>query len=365
MNFSRGSIAECFNARENNLDLLRLFAAILVIFSHSFPLSLGSNASEPFVLFTKGQETFGGLGVSIFFVISGFLITYSFERSANVYAYMRNRILRIYPALLVVLLISVFVLGPLVTSLSVKEYLMHPATIKYLESFMLINMQYSLPGVFENNPYPNAVNGSLWTLWYEMFFYMVVAILGLTRLLKKHIIIPLFLAVLFIAEMIDPGMAIYHYIELFKYFSAGMVVYLCRDKIKLNHFAAIASLAILCIFAGAGLYRFAFALFGAYLIFHIGFGVPKLFKTFQEKGDFSYGMYIYAFPVQQTVAYLLEGNITPIQNFVFATPIILGLSILSWFLIEKKCLALKNKAVFRFAVVFSCSLGLGGKPCLS
>lgn len=339
------SIAEYFQSRENNFDLIRLLAAILVIFSHSYPLTLGSNATEPFIKLTKGQETFGGLGVSVFFIVSGFLIAFSFERCSNVYEYLRNRFLRIYPALIVLIFLTVFVLGPILTNVDGKTYLGNPSTLRYMESFMLVNMQYSLPGVFEHNPYPNAINGSLWTLWYEFFFYIVVAILGSFKMLKKIVLVPLFLLVLFISLKVSPTAAAFQYFELFKYFSMGMIVYLFRKEIKLNPYLALLSLIFLFIFTWSGYYKEAFIFLGTYVIFYVGLGITKLFKKIQEKGDFSYGMYIYAFPVQQLVSYLLIDQITPFYNFAIATPITLAISILSWYKIEKKCLQLKKVKV--------------------
>ncbi|MFE4712008.1 acyltransferase family protein [Paenibacillus sp. NPDC056722] len=342
---NRKSIDDCFNSRENNFDLLRLIAAILVILSHSYPLTLGSNANEPFIRLTKGQETFGGLGVSIFFIISGFLITYSFERCNNVFEYFRNRILRIYPALIVLICLTVFVLGPILTTIDVKAYFLNTGTLRYLESFMLVNMQYGLPGVFENNPYPNAVNGSLWTLWYEFFFYIIVAVLGSLKLLKKYIMVPLFFMVLFVNLKLDPSVAVFQYVQLFMYFSLGMIVYLFRKDIKLNPYLASLSAILLVLFSWGGHYKLAYILFGTYLIFYLGLGIPKLFKKIQEKGDFSYGLYIYAFPVQQIVSLLLIDQITPFYNFIISTPITLAISIVSWFKIEKKSLQLKKKKI--------------------
>lgn len=342
-NKKRLSIAERFSSRDNNFDILRLVAAVLVIFSHAYPLTLGSNAFEPLFKLTKGQETFGGLGVSVFFIISGFLITFSFERCTNVYEYIRNRILRIYPALIVLIILTVFVLGPILTTIDAKSYFLNPSTLRYLESFMLVNMQYSLPGVFEHNPYPNAVNGSLWTLWYEFFFYIIVAILGSTKLLKKYVIVPAFCLVLFITLKLDPSAAIFQYFQLFTYFSMGIIVYLFRKDIKLNPYLAIVCLFLLVLFASLGYYKLAFIFFGTYLIFYLGFGIPKLFKRFQERGDFSYGVYIYAFPIQQLITYLFIDQITPFYNFVIAAPITIIIAVISWFTIESKSLKHKKK----------------------
>ncbi|MDU0332797.1 acyltransferase [Paenibacillus sp. 3LSP] len=336
------SIADRFNGRENNFDILRLMAATLVIFSHAYPLTLGSNEYEPLIKLTRGQETFGGLGVSIFFILSGFLITYSFERCANIYEYFRNRILRIFPALLILIFFTVFVLGPILTTLDLKTYFSSPATLRYLESFMLVNMQYGLPGVFEHNPYPNAVNGSLWTLWYEFFFYMIVAVLGSLKMLKKIIIIPLFLVVLFFSLYLSPSIAVFQYFELFKYFCMGIIVYLLRYNIKLNKFIAFFCFILLVSLTSFGYYKVAFIFFGTYIIFYVGFGMRKILRKLQETGDFSYGMYIYAFPVQQLVTYFFNGHISPLNNFVVSAVITLIFSILSWFKIERKCLHFKS-----------------------
>lgn len=339
------NIADSLNSRENNFDLIRFIAATLVIFSHSYPLTLGSNLLEPMIKITHGQETFGGLGVSLFFVISGFFITYSYFRANNIYEYLRNRILRIFPALILLLIVTVFIFGPLLSTLSIKDYFSNPLTIRYLESFMLVNMQYSLPGVFEHNPYPNAVNGSLWTIWYEFFFYIVVAGLGTFKLIRRSSIIPLFLIVWVISFRLSETSAAYQYIALFKYFSMGMLVYLFRSKIILNSYLAILSVIVLLIATYVGYYNLVFIFAGSYLIFYLGFGVKKTLPSFQNKGDFSYGMYIYAFPVQQLISFILLSHLTPWLNFLIAAPVTFALSILSWFLVEKKAMKLKKSKI--------------------
>lgn len=330
-----------FNSRENNFDLLRFIAATLVILSHSYPLSLGSNSSEIFIRITRGQETFGGLGVAIFFIISGFLITYSYERCSNLYQYFRNRILRIFPALLFVLFISALIMGPLLTSLDLWSYFKNGNTLGYLESFMLINMHYNLPGVFEHNPYPNAVNGSLWTLWYEFFFYILVAVMGQLKLLKKPVLIVIFLVTLLLSFEVSQLYAGYQYIKLFTYFSAGMLIYGFRNEIRFKPLYLLLSCVALVYLSMKGQYQIAFVFFGTYIIFYLGMGIKKLLRRFQEVGDFSYGMYIYAFPIQQIVTFFFSKHISPLYNFIFSLPLTFGISMLSWFFIEKKCMNLK------------------------
>ena len=152
------------NHRSNNFDLIRLIAAAMVVFAHSFILLEGKHDHEPIFAMTGGVTGAGQVGVDIFFVISGFLITKSFQNSISVSDYALKRLLRIFPALVVLLLITVFVFGPLVTSQSMLEYFSTPSTYSYLTNVRLLRLQYELPGVFTDNPYPRAVNGSLWTL---------------------------------------------------------------------------------------------------------------------------------------------------------------------------------------------------------
>ena len=113
-------IDQCIDSRINNLDIIRFIAATLVVFSHSYPLTLGNNGSEPFAVFSNGQMTFGELAVSIFFVISGFLITQSYDRSKDLIYYMKARTLRIFPGLIFCVILTVFLLGPFFTRLKCK-----------------------------------------------------------------------------------------------------------------------------------------------------------------------------------------------------------------------------------------------------
>ena len=170
------------DSKENNFHFLRFLAAALVIFSHSYPLS--GSKFEPFAWLVQ-YNTFGGLAVNIFFLISGFLITKSWLDNPNIFQFSMKRILRIMPAFIVAIFFSVFVVGPLVTNLSFKEYIVHPFTKLYLMNVFMFPIHYNLPGVFVNNPYPNAVNGSLWSLPVELIMYGLVAVLGLLRVFSK------------------------------------------------------------------------------------------------------------------------------------------------------------------------------------
>jgi peptidoglycan/LPS O-acetylase OafA/YrhL len=339
----KGNNIEHFIAnKKNNLDIIRFFAASLVLFSHAYPLTTGNNGSEPFAIMTNGEMTFGELAVAIFFVISGFLITQSFDRSKNPINYFKARSLRIFPGLIFCVLLSIFILGPILTNLSLKDYFTNRETYDYLKTITLYWMQYDLPGLFPENIWPGAVNGSLWTLWYEFFFYFVVAILGVTKLLDKRIVLVGFILATALYFAGRGGF----YTDLFRYFSAGMVFYLFRKEIKLNGWIAAASFIIMVLTAKNGYFEYSLSVFGTYLIFYLAFASKVKFHNFGKYGDFSYGIYIYAFPIQQIMTQVFNNQLTPLENFLFSFPVTLIFAVLSWYLIEKQALKYK-KASFR------------------
>lgn len=151
-------------SRDNNINFLRFIAASLVIWFHMASLLA---IPEPYIM---GQGL-GPIAVNIFFVLSGYLIAKSWTRSSSFGSYLIRRIACIFPGLAVVILLSVFVMGPIVTSLPLGDYFADAGTWKYLSLIVLAPISNVLPGVFDANPLPYAVNGSLWTLRYEFLAY--------------------------------------------------------------------------------------------------------------------------------------------------------------------------------------------------
>lgn len=334
-------LSQRMHARKNNLDIIRFIAATLVIVSHSYPLSVGNNDLEPLSLITNNQMTFGSFAVAIFFIISGFLITQSFEKSSTLTQYLKSRILRIFPALIGVVLFSIFILGPIATSLSISDYFSNISTYKYLLTISLLPLSPSLPGVFADNIFTTAINGSLWTLKFEFFFYIVVAILGVFKLLTKRVVLPAFIVMLIGSEFITND-NLHHLFILGAYFFAGILIYLYRDKFKLSSKYAIISLLLLLLTSQVGLFDMTFAIFGSYLVFYLGYTKNAKFSNFTKYGDFSYGIYIYAFPIQQLVTQIFGGEMVPFINFLISFVITLIFAVLSWWFIEKPSLKMKK-----------------------
>lgn len=333
-----------FHTRENNFDFLRFFAAALVLFAHCYPL-VGRKMDEPLTVLT-GYEKGGGIAVGIFFVISGYLITASYLNSRSPGSFLLKRALRIFPALIVAVLLSTFVLGPLVTTRSLDGYLSSPLTWDYLKNIALITT-YELPGVFSYNVYPDVVNGSLWTLPLEVLMYMGVMALGLVGFLRRGLI---FLPIVGLAVghfwALDrfgiESFFIEHIFKLGLLYYSGAALYLYRDAIPWRGWIAALLFASLLMtfqtFLGSVLYCIALP----YLVIYLAYAPLPWVSRFGKHGDFSYGLYIYAFPFQQLTMYLLgpDTGIATLALVSFVPTLILAVA--SWHLIEAPAMKLKR-----------------------
>ena len=165
-------------ARRNNaFDLLRLFAALAVLYSHSFPLY---GLEEPTIL----GKTVGTLAVAIFFAASGYLVTNSWNADKNINRFLQRRALRIFPGLAVAVIFTTFFAGAIDTNVTLSQYLTDTRTYAYLlNNLFLFASIPAPPGAFAGLPLEGA-NGSLWTLRYEVLMYLLLLALGVSRRLK-------------------------------------------------------------------------------------------------------------------------------------------------------------------------------------
>lgn len=345
------TINDCVNDKKNNYDIIRFFAAVFVIFSHAYPLT--SHGGEFFVTLSNGQSDLGSMAVAIFFIISGFLITQSFDRTENLRIFIKSRILRIYPGLIAAVFLCVFVIGPNATTLRINEYLTNGDTYNYLKVIYLFPMQWTLPGVFENSSFNNSVNGSLWTIPFEILSYGIVALIGFIGLLKHKKVVLLLCIVslyakahmkIFVPENIT-WIYLPSFLDLFSFFAIGMFVYSYKDKIILSKWYALISLLMLFISLRFGGFVDVFTICGSYLIFYVVYNKKIKLHNFNKYGDFSFGIYVYAFPIQQTVTYLFGGEISVIMNIMISLPTTIIIAYFSWHVVEKPALMLKNKSI--------------------
>ena len=309
----------------NSFDLLRLLAAISVIFHHTRPV-LGLPPHR------IGPLDFGELGVGVFFVISGYLVTASFQRSAGVWDYMRKRLLRIEPALIVSLLVTALVLGAMATDLPLGAYFRRPEVWLYVvRNALLYPVTYDLPGVFAHNPYAQVVNGSLWTLRLEFTCYVGIAVLGVLGLLRPWAAAALAvvsLAIFSALQIWRPELAHEGALRLvrlgaqygFLFLGGAWLQLIGRPPPRWTLLSAVFLLTPLWI---VGL--------PVLVIMVAALPSPKL------PADISYGAYIYAFPLQQM---LQSAGVLSFWSGLF---VVLPFAIASWHLVERPALRLKSR----------------------
>ena len=332
-------------------NLIRLGAAVSVLISHAFAL-VGRSDLEPFGLLSHGQTDLGGTATYIFFFISGLLVTQSLVRSRSLANYARNRALRIFPALIVVVILAAVVLGPAVTTWPLARYFAAERFRSYLTGTVLMGGS-SLPGVFAGNPVGDGVNGSLWTLPYEVVCYACLAAVSAAGLLtKSRIVLAATLTLIVLGwwaknkhwYLVEPFNIEFPYIlRFFGYFSAGVAFFVFKDKIILDGRLAVAALALAAMFFIFGFYHVFFPILGGYVITFLGMN-KRLGLNFFLSCDYSYGIYIYAFPLQQLMIFLLPGARLWWANILLSLPLTVLFAALSWHLVEKPALALKRRA---------------------
>ena len=331
---------------DNNYKLIRFLMASLVLFSHCYPLTRGYESADAFNTIL-GFNSFGGIAVDVFMIVSGFLITRSLLNRPSLLSFLEARVLRIFPALIVANIFAVFFVGVMVTRLSVHDYFSHSSWREYLfYNSLLLDNSGRLAGVFESNPYAGPVNGSLWTLPTEFRLYIVFAALGLFGIHRKK---PLFNALAIISYVLlwykadmFPEISRLFIIEFTGYFLVGAIFYLNRDKIPVNTFIALSVAGLLILSRNTFLFNSILPVGMAYLVFWLAYSpFFQPLKGFNRIGDYSYGIYIYAYPVQQSIAAFYSG-ITPVKMLLLAYPIVFLLAFLSWRLIEQRALEYKG-----------------------
>lgn len=342
-------LSEVAEGRDNNLNLIRMIAATSVLISHAYPIALGPGAAQP--LHGLTGITLGGLSVYVFFAVSGFLITQSFANSPTLSRWMVARALRIIPGLAVVTVLTAFVMRPLVTSLPLADYFRQAETWTYVpRNLSLYFLQYPLPGVFETSPYGPPINGSLWTLIHEVLCYLGVLIAGVSGILASRRLfaacLAAFLAIYLVSTLYLPdGMLPIRaglLIDLAFPFAIGSAFYVWRRELQLNWWigAALAALAIVA--SGTDIGRPVLVLALSYWVFLLGYVPQGRIRAYNRLGDYSYGTYIYAFPLQQLAVYLFPGT-GPVENILLSLPATLICAVLSWHLVESPALALRSR----------------------
>lgn len=322
--------------RQNNFDFLRITAALLVLFSHQYALS---GLPEP-EIFGMSAGTFA---VLVFFSISGFLVSQSWRQDADPLRFLAKRLLRIWPGLAVATLLAALVLGPIVTTLEPLAYFSHPDLKDFLRNLKVTTVRYVLPGVFEDNIHPKAVNGSLWTIPLEVRCYFALLLAGCLGLMRKPVMVALStlgLATYYFAFDPDPNR---YQLVFGLYFAMGVCLDLFRRHWQARQLPILAAaLAVSSVLYAAGMPQLAMLMTLPCAAVFLGcLSTPGL-RNAGRYGDISYGIYIYAFPIQQTVLWALGRNASFGASLAVAATATVICALLSWHLVESPALRMKS-----------------------
>lgn len=338
--------------RENNLDFIRLFLAIIVFFAHVNRLT----GSDTIAAYTK-WFSLGDLAVQCFFVISGFLIFMSFETTNGIKSYFQKRFRRIYPAYFTVIVFS-FMIGIFFTDLIFTQYGVE--SVKYLAANLIFMnfLQPELPQVFSSNLHPE-VNGSLWTIKIEVMFYISVPILAIIfRKLQKfrlHLIIGFYiLSYIYLIATTEIANNRHGFWEQLPqqlpgqltYFLGGALLYYYFDLFKKRShllFVISAFVFVVCSIFNSEILNILLPISLAVIVIYAAFAFP-VFKKFGKYGDYSYGVYIFHYPILQ---FLISAGLYEYLNdflaLIISAVLVALAALLSWNFIEKPALQPSRK----------------------
>jgi peptidoglycan/LPS O-acetylase OafA/YrhL len=333
----------------NNFDAIRLFMALAVVWSHSFAIYRGSEATEPISLLLNGIYDAGKIGVLIFFVISGYLICQSYDHHKNNLRFFEKRVRRIYPGYLVATSICAFIVIPIFA----QHYDLSAVQIlKTLGLNLLLKNYFPPSDVFGSG----VINGSLWSIPYEFWCYIGIAAMGSIGLFRIRWSVP-FVVVIVMAVRVwldltgrKPGGGIieliigwqYTWFDVLPCFLAGTTLYLFRDAVRRNGLVALLGIAALLAVAHLpvdGVHRqiitnLVFVPTIAYATICLAFSPTFALHNAARFGDFSYGTYLYAYTIQ-----LIILNVAPDLSFAAYVLVCIVASLVagitSWYCVER------------------------------
>ncbi len=336
-------------SRDNNFNLLRFLAATAVVVTHANPVVLGFDAIEP--LYAETGYTLGHLAVNVFFIVSGFLIAKSLLSDNDVFDFVAARALRLIPGLLVATIVTAFIIGPMVTTVTMGAYFTDWKTWLYVPlTAGLVLDNLGLYGVFTAVPSQGDINTPLWTLRWEALAYVGLALVSLLGFLatrwKFAIVVVSFLgvygAVTALTDLRAEFGAVDHVARFGLCFLTGAAFYVYRETIPVSILIAVPLWVAVYFASETPGYQAVLVLAMAYTIFWLAFVPAGFIRDFNQLGDASYGIYIYGFLIQQTVI-LLMPSLTPLSLFFVVLPIVLTVAYLSFYLVEKPALSQRYK----------------------
>lgn len=312
-----------------NVQKVRFLAAIFVIISHAYPFScLGQ---DPLFFITKGRISFGGLSVYTFLFLSGLYSTRTYlggGMHGEGGKFLFSKIKRLCPSLFITITMTVLIIGPAFTSLTLREYLFDKNTwIYFLNSIFIV--QHKLPGVFENNIYAASVNGSLWSLPLEVLCYAALTALLWLGIVSEKMSAKLAafeilggqVFICFIVKNIQFLNTYQYHLHLCLVFLLGALCYLLKEKIYLNRIVYIICILLLPVLIYFNILPYIWIFLFLYIIFTFCFYDNGTKNILSSLGNYSYEIYLVGALIQQIVCYFFGGFMNPYVNMMISIPL--------------------------------------------
>lgn len=327
------TLGERLGSRDNALNFVRLVLAGSVIFGHTYPIT-GTNPSWPSV-------ELAGWAVNGFFAASGYLIAGSRMR-LNFWPYMWRRAMRIFPAFWIVLAVTAFIFAPISTLASGRPYSPFDGVNYVVQNLALRLGELGIGSTLSGTPHPDSWNGSLWTLYFEFGAYIAAGLLLGLGIVRKNMAptLALLLVVLSAAVAVGFGSDLPGILgeavpaaRLWSFFVAGMLIYTFRERLGTSPAVGVTAAALFAVTWVFGIQSWAGQMPFALLVLWIGAALPVRLGV---KNDISYGVYIYAFPVQQLlVVFGFSALFGAEWSAALALALTVPLAFASWRWVEK------------------------------
>ncbi len=330
----------------SGFDYLRIGLAIAVVCWHSILTTQGGD-----------REIWSGLWrpvpaviLPMFFCLSGFLVAGSLFRTHRISEFLLLRVIRLLPALVVEIILCALILGPLLTTLPLSGYLSGTAFYQYfLNIFGLVYLY--LPGLFPNNPFPDVVNINLRTLPSELECYILLSLLAVFKITGRRTAMLIVVSVLMVLATLHamPQAEVLQVTPptgktLVLAFLFGVAFHINKDRIPHSRTLFLISLTLMILLLFKASTQYLSLPFLAYVTAYIGLTTPAK-KTFLLRGDYSYGLYLFGFPMQQVYAQLFMPHLHWLGSIAFGLTLGLGYAWFSWNFVEKPALQRKNQII--------------------
>ena len=333
--------------RSNNFGLIRLIAAIVFAITHMSWVIYGYNLPDRPDLNLIKQIC--SCAVCVFFSMSGFLISSSLVERGDIVRFTVARFLRLCPLLFICSVLIAFVVGPLVSELRLIDYFVDWHVWVYVPVTTLLYPDMTLPGVFTTVPDPHEINVSIWTLRYEAIAYFLIAVVASFGYLNRQYFGYVASAVLVAYLLISYGTSLRDTIPFFKHgftfgmaFLIGAMLYIYREAMEFQSGGVLVVVGLALLTNNLIIMEPFRILAIGYTTVWLGLNHARILTFFRSKSDYSYGLFVFHWPIAQTVVWMYPG-ISYIMTVWIALPLALFFAIISWHIVEAPLIALGSK----------------------